>query len=159
MSSKAPSQIRTVEIIASLALCVFCAKFAIGVIWTEVKGYKMSRANAGLSALAEQMMSAKPKIGDRAIASLGKNFEKKPVKNLLPNEGTIGNDPWGKPYAFKYFHNENGEVSFLVLVSGGKNAQIETKLAALNFSQIKGGRYTFNGDDFGFIKKIDDNNK
>ncbi len=158
MLRKTPIKIRTFEIFASLALCVLCCKFALGVIWVEVNEYKMSQANTGLALLAEQMIPLQPTTGDRSIASeksSPKDRDPSSIKKSLPSEGTIGNDPWGRPYAFKYFRNEDGVVAFLVLISGGKNSQIETKFADLNLSQMKGGRYIFNGDDFGFIKKID----
>ncbi len=151
MLKPVPTQIRTFEIIASLALCVFFVKFALGVIWIEVMDYRVSRAKAGLAILAEQMALSKSKEVGRSIASVGENF--------LPNEGTIGNDPWGNPYAFKYFRNETGDLVVLALVSGGKNSLIETRFTDLNLSQFNGGNYIFNGDDFGFIKKIDNYDK
>jgi hypothetical protein len=152
MSNPGASQIRTVEIIASLALCVFCANFATSVIWNEIYGYKAARANSGMSILAEQMGAANPTTQQRKIAS----FENKTVpKNVLRDQGVIGNDPWGNAYNYKYFRNEKGNITYLLLLSSGKNAQIETKISDLNLSQMSGGRYDFTGDDFGFIKKFD----
>lgn len=159
MLNKKTARIRTFEIFASLALGIVCAKFALSVIWNEVNGYKMSQANTALVLLAEQMVTLKPTNGERSIASERKaekrDRDPSSIKKSIPSEGTIGNDPWGRPYAFKYFRNGDGVIAFLVLISGGKNTQIETTFADLNFGQMKSGRYIFNGDDFGFIKKID----
>lgn len=156
------SQVRTVEIIASLALCFLCGKFALSVIWTEVRGLNLSKANKGLSSLAAQMADIEPlsakKKPTRSIASIGGRPENVNLK-VLRHEGVIGLDPWGNPFAYRYFRDENGNVSFLVLLSGGKNSQIETAFSNLNLSQVKSGGYNFNGDDFGYIKKIDNSNK
>ncbi len=165
-ATNGPSQVRTVEIFASLALCFLCAKFALGVIWAEVRGYKTMNANKRLSSLAAQMADIEPISSQRKSAvALGRRIASVGAVPLSPNsktlrsEGVIGTDPWGKPFAYKYFRDGEGRLSFLVLVSGGKNSRIETQFADLNFSQLESGGYNFSGDDFGYIKKIDNRNK
>ncbi len=152
------SQVRTVEIIASLVLCLFSIKFALGVIFTEVKGYKVDRTNRNLAALATQMAGVDP-ISQNRPSRGPASVKLDPKAATLRPEGIIGLDPWGRPYAYKYFRDEQGRTAFLVLLSGGKNVHIETKISGLNLSQITSGSYNFIGDDLGYIKKIDIINK
>ena len=109
------------------------------------------------SAAFTDILGAKVKVRSaRNVASVRENpesSEKVPSANWK-DDGTLGKDPWGRPYRYKVFRDDSGAAKRVAVWSEGKNSQNETDFSAAAVP-AKPSLSIFSGDDTGFIRDID----
>lgn len=86
------------------------------------------------------------------------NFVKKSAHTVWKDEGTLGKDPWGKPFRYKVFRDESGFARKIAVWSEGQNSRNETDFS--EFLSLKDhSANMFLGDDAGFIRSVDGSDK
>lgn len=77
----------------------------------------------------------------------------------LGPEGLIGEDPWGRPFRYKFVESATAGWSHLIVWSGGPDARLEMPIAdwgpeSPELKRIKSSQYISVGDDVALIQPI-----
>lgn len=75
----------------------------------------------------------------------------------LGSEGTIGRDPWGNPFRYKFVENGEGEWSYLIIWSSGPDSKMEIQMEDWTFEKAKsqlGHLLKGPRDDFALVKAL-----
>ncbi len=95
---------------------------------------------------------------DELVANSVKTTHVKTLRELATaegkatQEGYLGADPWGKPYSYKVIHNSYGQPVYMIVISAGPNAVMDTVLNDISFEARKNAQIQIMGDDVGHLK-------
>lgn len=107
----------------------------------EVAGYQIAQ-------LYREATKSKVVLGQngRSPASIG-------TKSLeLRETGTVGRDPWGEPYHYRFLSSEENQVKVLVW-SAGPNQKVDT-LDLDDEDKKIAGQPEYQGDDIGVVLTV-----
>ena len=91
------------------------------------------------------------KVTDRTLASVSEETIIE-YSSKIGDEGTLGKDPWGKPYIYKLLKDDSGNVSQLLVISSGPDMKLTTNIEPRD---LKSKSYlSFRGDDIGKLHKL-----
>lgn len=73
----------------------------------------------------------------------------------LGSEGTIGHDPWGQPFQYRFVEGEKGQWSHLIVWSAGPDSRLEKAISEWSTRELVGFRsgqqQVHMGDDVGLV--------
>ncbi|MDZ4661184.1 MAG: hypothetical protein SGJ18_06140 [Pseudomonadota bacterium] len=174
MSNAQDNSMKSTEIIASIGFFVISAYLVSSItirhfshsteqLWAKKETDRLSTQIAYLTEAASVAKNSSSKKQARLTrypaATLGGSESSKKTTNnvavsVWKDEGTLGNDPWGKPYRYKVFRDESGEAKKVAVWSEGENSHNETDFSeAITVTQNP--LSVFLGDDAGFIRALD----
>ncbi len=138
-ASKVSKSFKTTDLALTMALLVIVFSVSGGIVTEAFQDTSVNLATNEAERIAGQIFekSESGKLSSRGPASAS--------ELSLKGNTEISEDPWGKPYHYKIFKNQNGSIKVLV-VSAGPNKKLESNLDKFDtHSQV------FGGDDIGFV--------
>lgn len=157
----------TFDLVAMIALGSAVLVICGTIVQEMLQDDRPDRARMGAEAIAHQMVAggfaeavagvsdAKPEAiaehGSRGPASLGSAaIDNAPTLNLV--EGSLGKDPWGRPYRYKLLRSNEGNAVRILVWSEGPNEVSDTEFMEVDVAlSAPKEKIKFGGDDVGFV--------
>lgn len=147
MKNEQNQQVKTIGIVSMFALVMACVLMA-SPIWNRPFAEETEKTMHRAESLAYQILAArKNQMTKSRMPASGES-----TNHLEAEEGSIGQDPWGQPYRFKWLH-KTAHQSRLLVWSAGPNRQPDTSDQNLDSNRDK-DRGEFVGDDVGVMLSI-----
>lgn len=100
-----------------------------------------------------KITTANIEMAQKETARMASELNASP-RDIASGSGVGGqSDPWGNPYVLRKVNNSYGLPSFVVILSKGPNAQLDTTDETIGL--IRSSNFIFTGDDIGVIRAIE----
>ncbi len=133
----------TFDVLSVMFSLVVVVSISFTVFHKTMNRKKVDLAKFNMENLAQELMK------EPVIYSQDKNLR------MPASASDLGVDPWGSPYVFNVIKNNYGQPIYLVVMSPGPNAKLETNLesdAQIGVSHIENIR--FESDDVGYVRSF-----
>ena len=152
---------------ASEGLLLFCllgvaAYFTGQIVFKNINDPKPEIARRRAESLGLQLAMggiyhespAENDLTGRAPASAKVLKKSKAARRLFGQKGEIGEDPWGRPFRYKFVKQDSGPGNFIVVWSAGADRKFGADPNLIKSERQEGRGLNMTGDDVGAFYKI-----
>lgn len=159
-------QFKTIDMVILIVMVVSLVGVALGIIKHNRSQDPQSQALRMAENISSQLLNLDRKKFhtmnemDPEGKRIPSSSEAKIRSVRLGPEGIIGEDPWGKPFHYRFVENSMGEWTHLIVWSVGPDQRLSKSVSDWTYDSLVAQGYTSEkrevhmGDDFGLIYSL-----